>query len=105
MVRREIEIPKDRIAEFCRTWRIVELSLFGSVLREDFGPESDVDVLVTVAPDARWSLLDLGRMEEELKSIFGRSVDLVERRAIEQSDNYIRRKHILASVEPIYVAG
>ena len=105
MVRRGIEIPEDRISAFCRKWRIVEFSLFGSVLREDFRPESDVDVLVAFAPDARWSLVDLDRMEEELRALFGRRVDLLERRTVEQSDNYIRRRQILGSAEPIYVAG
>ena len=88
----------------CR-WKVAEFSLFGSALREDFGPTSDVDVLVAFEPEARWTLVDLDRMEEELASLFGRPVDLVERRAVEQSDNYIRRRHILSSAEAVYVAG
>ena len=60
-----IEIPKEKIADFCRKWKIVELSLFGSVLRDDFRPDSDVDILVTFSPDAEWSLLDHVAMEEE----------------------------------------
>jgi uncharacterized protein len=99
-----IDVPKERIAEFCRKWKIVELSFFGSVLREDFRPDSDVDVLVTFAPDKRYSLFDLVHMEEELEKMLGRKVDLVERRAIEQSENYIRRKHILNSAQTVYVA-
>ncbi len=99
-----IRLPTDRIAEFCRKWKIVELSLFGSVLREDFRPDSDVDVLVVFSPQTRYSLFDIGHMEEELKAIFGRSVDLVEKRAIERSDNYIRRKHILNSAMVVYAA-
>ena len=105
MVSDNLRVPREKIADFCRRWKISEFSLFGSALREDFGPESDVDVLVAFAPDARWSLVDLDRMEEELASVFGRPVDLVERRAIEQSKNYIRRKHILGSAEAVYVAG
>ena len=100
-----IDIPQDRVAEFCRKHRIKMLSLFGSALREDFRPDSDVDVLVSFAEDARYSLFDLAAMEEELGSILGRKVDLVEREAIEQSENYIRRRHILQSEEPVYVAG
>ena len=102
-----IRIPVDReqVAAFCRRWRITELDLFGSVLREDFSPASDVDVLVTFAPEARWGLFDLCRMEDELREIFRRKVDLVERRAVEESENYIRRRHILQSEEPVYVAG
>lgn len=98
-----IAVPDKQVAAFCRQWQIVELALFGSVLRDDFGPESDVDVLVTFAPSARWSLLDLVRMEEELTALLGRTVDLVERAAVEQSENYIRRRHILQSLEPVYV--
>lgn len=104
MNRTKIEMPKEKIAEFCQKWKIVELSLFGSVLRDDFRPDSDVDVLVTFAPDAQYSLFDLVHVEEELREILGRNVDLVERKAVERSENYIRRKHILGSLEAIYVA-
>jgi len=99
-----IPIDREKIAEFCRRWKITEFALFGSVLRDDFRPDSDVDVLVTFAPDTRYSLFDLVHMQDELKQIFGREVDLVERKAVERSENYIRRKHILSSVEPVYVA-
>ena len=99
-----IEIPKNEIAEFCRRWRIEELSIFGSALREDFRSDSDVDVLVRFSPEAQWSLFDLISMEEELKTIFGREVDLVERSAVERSRNYVRRKAILSNLEPIYAA-
>ena len=99
-----IEIPRKKIAEFCRRWHIEELSIFGSALREDFSPDSDVDVLVRFSPEARWGLFDLMRMEEELKAIFGREVDLVERSAVEHSRNYVRRKAILSNLEPIYAA-
>ena len=100
MNRTKIEMPKEKIAEFCQKWKIVELSLFGSVLREDFRPDSDVDVLVTFAPDAQSSLFDLVHIVEELKG----NVDLVERKAIEHSENYIRRKAILGTALPYYVA-
>ena len=99
-----IPIDREKIAEFCRRWKITEFALFGSVLRDDFRPDSDVDVLVTFAPDTRYSLFDLVHVQDELKQIFGREVDLVERKAVEKSENYIRRKHILTSVEPIYAA-
>jgi predicted nucleotidyltransferase len=99
-----IPLDREKIAEFCRQWKITEFSLFGSVLREDFRPDSDVDVLVTFAPDADWSLFDMVDMQDELKHVFGREVDLVERKAVERSENYIRRKHILTSAEPVYVA-
>ena len=99
-----IEIPRKEIAEFCRRWRIEELSIFGSALREDFRPDSDVDVLVLFSPEARWGLFDLMHMEEELKAIFGREVDLVDRSAVEHSRNYVRRKAILNNLESIYAA-
>lgn len=98
-----IEMPNEKIAEFCRKWKILELSLFGSVLREDFRPDSDIDILVTFSSDAEWSLLDHLAMEEELSAIFGRQVDLVNRKAIERSENYIRRKAILETAQPYYV--
>jgi len=104
MNRTKIEMPKEKITDFCKKWKIVELSLFGSVLRDDFRPDSDVDVLVTFAADAEWGLFDHVAMEEELSSIFGRKVDLISRRAVERSDNWIRRKAILGTAEPYYVA-
>jgi len=99
-----LEISKDKIADFCRRWKITELALFGSVLREDFRPDSDLDVLVTFSPDAEWSLLDHIQMQEELGSLFGREVDLVSRRAIEQSENWIRRREILSTAQAIHVS-
>lgn len=100
-----IDIPREKIADFCRKYRIQKLSLFGSALRDDFRPDSDVDVLVSFAEDAHYSLFDLVVMEEELKRILGREVDLVEREAVDRSENYIRRRHILEGEEPVYVAG
>lgn len=97
-------IPSDEIAAFCQRWKVIELALFGSVLREDFGPDSDVDVLVSFAPDARWSLFDLVQMEDELEIMLDRDVDLVTRRAVEQSENYIRRKGILRDLQVVYAA-
>lgn len=97
-----IEIPKEKIAEFCRKWKIREFALFGSVLREDFRPDSDVDVLVAFSEEARHTLFDLVHMENELKEIFGREVDIVSRRGIEASRNYIRKNTILNSAEAVY---
>lgn len=101
---RGVQISKDKIGEFCRRWKITEFALFGSVLREDFRPDSDIDVLVTFAPDARWKLDDLLAMREELEGILGHPVDLVEKRLVQISPNYIRRKHILNHTETLYVA-
>lgn len=105
MSKQKIAVPPQKIAEFCRRWKVTEFSLFGSVLRDDFRPDSDVDVLVTFAPGSRVGLFDLVRMEDELKSLFGRDVDLVERVAIEKSENYIRRKSILSNAQVIYATG
>ena len=99
-----IELSREAIADFCRRWRIRELAIFGSALREDFRPDSDVDVLVTFEPEVRWEFQQWLEMTRELEALFGRKVDLVERRMVEQSKNYIRRKHILSHLEPIYVA-
>lgn len=90
-----IDYDREKLRDFCRKWKITEFSLFGSVVRDDFGPESDVDVLVTFAPDARRSLFDMVHMEDELVEIFGREVDLLTRRAVERSLNHIRRDSIL----------
>ena len=100
-----VSIPKDRLVDFCRRWKVAELSLFGSALREDFRPDSDVDLLISFAPGVTWGFDDLLTMKEELQTLFGRAVDLVERRLVEASENYIRRKHILSHLEPLYVEG
>lgn len=101
---RHITIPKNEIEVFCRRNHIRELALFGSALREDFGPGSDIDVLVEFEQAYKPDLMELVEMQEELTRVFGQKVDLVERQAVEKSENYIRRHHILESVEPIYVA-
>ncbi|MBZ5579303.1 MAG: nucleotidyltransferase family protein [Acidobacteriia bacterium] len=103
-MRKEITIPRERLHEFCRRWKITELRVFGSALREDFRPDSDVDLLVDFAPDANWTLLNHVAMEEELSGMLGRKVDLVSRRAIERSSNWIRRKAILETAEPYFAS-
>jgi uncharacterized protein len=99
-----IALPEKELTAFCRRWRIAELALFGSVLREDFRPDSDVDVLVSFDASAQWGLLDHVAMQDGLTELLGRTVDLVSRRAIEASDNWIRRKAILDSAETVYAA-
>ena len=96
-----IDISENKLAELCRKWRVKELSLFGSILRDDFGPDSDVDVLVTFQPDAPWSLWDLLDMREELQNLFGRTVDLVEKEALR---NPFRRHEILNNHKVLYAA-
>jgi predicted nucleotidyltransferase len=96
-----IDIDRAKIAEFCRKWRITEFSLFGSVLRDDFRPDSDVDVMISVAPQVRIGLRELYDMEQELEGLFSRKVDLVFRKAVEEGRNWIRRNHILKNNERI----
>lgn len=95
-------ITEEQLDQFCRRWAIAELSLFGSALREDFGPESDLDILVTFLPEARWSLLDHVQMETELAELLGRDVDLITRRAVERSGNPLRRREILETAQVVY---
>jgi uncharacterized protein len=97
-----IELPMEAIAEFCHKWQVTEFALFGSVLREDFRPDSDIDVLLTFSPTAKRGLTETLRMRDELRVIFGRKVDLLVKAAIERSDNWLRRKSILESAQTIY---
>jgi hypothetical protein len=94
----------EKIVAFCRKWKIAEFALFGSVLRDDFGPESDVDVLVKFFPDSHTSLFDLVDMEDELTGIVGRKVDIVCREGIEKSSNFLRKQAILGAAEVMYAA-
>jgi predicted nucleotidyltransferase len=96
-----ITIPQEEIGRFCRKWKISEMALFGSVLSDDFRPESDIDVLVTFKDDAGWGLFDIVDMSDELASIFGRKVDLVEKDSLK---NPFRKEAILGANEIIYAA-
>jgi uncharacterized protein len=93
-----------QLAEFCQRWHVAELSLFGSVLRDDFHADSDIDVLVSYQPSAKRGLFEKMHMREELESLLHREVDLVSKKAIEQSHNWLRRENILNSVKVIHVA-
>jgi uncharacterized protein len=104
MNKTKFPIPKAKLSQFCKRWNISELALFGSALREDFRPDSDVDVLVSFAPQAHVTLFDMAQMQNELKDIFKREVDLVSKRGLENSRNYLRRKQILDSAQVIHVA-
>lgn len=103
----EIAIPESlmpALIDFCRRWKITELSLFGSALGQEFSEGSDVDLLVTFAEDASWSLLNHVAMQRELEAILGRAVDLVSRRAVQNSANHLRRREILEHARAIYAA-
>ena len=96
-----VKLDTDRLESFCRRWRVRELSVFGSALRDDFRPDSDLDFLVSFEPDALWDLFDFIDMKQELEAQCGRSVDLLEKEALR---NPWRKKEILSHREVVYVA-
>lgn len=97
-------VDLDRLAELCDRWKIAEIALFGSALRDDFRPDSDIDLLVTFRDDAEWSLIDMGPLERELAALVGRTVDVISRDAVERSQNWIRRRAILDTAVSVYAA-
>ena len=97
-----IGVPLSAIEAFCDRWQVGELALFGSVLRDDFGPDSDIDVLIRFRSKRTPGLFGMAGMQQEMADLFGRRVDLVSRAAIEESRNYIRRKAILESARVVY---
>ena len=97
-----VAVPREKITAFCHKWQVTELALFGSVLRDDFRPDSDIDVMVQFHPNARPTFCTLDEMEVELKTIFDRDVDLITRQGIETNRNYLRRHEILSSARVIY---
>ncbi|GAB4318918.1 MAG: nucleotidyltransferase family protein [Leptolyngbyaceae cyanobacterium] len=105
MIQIQLNLPMEQIAEFCQKWQVTEFALFGSVLRDDFHPDSDIDVMVKFHPDAHPKFSTLDQMETELKTIFHRDVDLITRQGIESSRNYLRRHEILSSAQVIYATG
>ena len=100
-----IQLPLEKIVALCHKWQVTELALFGSVLRDDFRPDSDIDVMVQFHPDAHPTFSTLDQMETELQAIFQRDVDLITRQGIESSRNYLRRHEILSSAQVIYATG
>ena len=99
---KNIEVSIEKIKAFCKCWKVIEFALFGSVLRDDFRPDSDIDVMVKFDINAHPTFSSLEDMEAELKTIFNREVDLITRNGIENSRNYLRRQEILASAQVIY---
>lgn len=97
-----IELDSRAIEDFCRTWKIRELSVFGSVLRDDFGPQSDIDFLVSFDPDAEWDLSDHVEIQEELARLVGRPVDLLSRYAVETDPNWVFRNSVISNTELVY---
>lgn len=102
MISLPITWPTTEIKAFCEQWLVSELSLFGSVLRQDFTADSDIDILIAFTPESDWSLFDHVKMQQELMTLLQRKVDLVSKRAIERSHNPIRKKNILSTAQVIY---
>ena len=101
---KDIKLPIHEIEAFCHKWQINKFALFGSVLRDDFRPDSDIDMMIEFNAQAHPTFAGLDQMENELKLIFNREVDLITRKGIESSQNYIRRNNILSSAQVIYAA-
>ncbi len=93
-----------QIEAFCKAWNIKELLVFGSITTDHFRPDSDIDIVVDFLPGTHRTLIQLARMEEELEKIFGRRIDLIPKKAVVESRNFIRKKNILASMERVYGA-
>jgi hypothetical protein len=98
---RHIPIPEDRIRAFCMKWKIRNFRFYGSIMRDDFRPDSDIDVMVEFTPDAQTTFFDLSSMQDELETLLSRKVDLADRRSVDQSQNYIRRKGMLSGKPPL----
>ncbi|MGE5342537.1 MAG: nucleotidyltransferase family protein [Candidatus Omnitrophota bacterium] len=98
----DLDLPREAIIDFCNRWEVKEFSIFGSILRDDFGPQSDVDVLLSFSKDSKWGLFELVDMKEELESIFGREVDIVEKEGMK---NPFRMNAILQNRKVIYAAA
>jgi predicted nucleotidyltransferase len=100
-------ITPAQLAKFCQQWHLAELSLFGSILRDDFRPDSDIDILIVLDsdPNLHTSLMDLVGMQHQLEEMVGRKVDLIEKESVETSHNWIRRNSILNTAQIIYESG
>ncbi len=104
MVIQNLALPIAEIKQLCDRWQITEFAVFGSILRDDFKPTSDIDVLITFDANARKGLLTLARIKHELEDLLGREVDIVTKKSLEQSHNAARRQNILKAAQVIYVA-
>jgi len=96
---KKISVPKEKIRELCQHWGIIEFSLFGSFLRDDFNAKSDIDVLVVFADDAEIGLFEIAQIKLELENLYGRSVDVIEKASLR---NPYRREEILKTAQVLY---
>ena len=99
-----VNVNRMALAEVCSKWGIGSVALFGSATRDDFTPQSDIDLLIEYLPGVRHSLFEYGYMTDDFTKVFGREVDLVHAEGIRKSRNPIRREHILSSARPFYNA-
>jgi predicted nucleotidyltransferase len=99
---KRLNAKPEQLTEICQQWQIVELALFGSILREDFNLNSDVDLLVSFAPQAKITFFDLDNIENQFSLLFKRPVDIVTKKAMEKSHNWIRQQNILGNAKIIY---
>ena len=99
-----MHIDGNALAELCRRHRITELSLFGSVLRDDFGPDSDIDIMVEFSASAHPTLFDLVTLRDEIRELLGRDVDLITKSGVQSSPNRLVREEILSSARVLYAA-
>ena len=97
-------LTPEQLTNFCEKWQIIEFALFGSITRNDFTVNSDVDVLVTFAPQAKRSLFDLVHMKDELGDLLGRQVDILTKKSVEQNHNWLRKREILQTAQVIYAS-
>jgi uncharacterized protein len=104
MTAMDLGVSQEQIEQFCGRWKISRLAVFGSAVKGTLRPDSDIDLLVTFAPDADWTMFDHFAMEEELSRLFGREVDLVTVQALEENPNPVYRREIVGSARQIYAA-
>jgi len=105
MVTTQIHLPEKELATFCKRWKVTKFALFGSAVRDDFSSESDIDALVDFSAQSEWGLFDHIQMKQELIALFGRNVDLITKRSLEQSHNDLLRAEILESAKVIYTVA
>ena len=98
----QVRIPDEQIADFCHRWKIVRLEIFGSAIRDDFSPTSDIDLLVEYQPGFHRTVTDMEQIQVEIEALFSRPVDLITRSSIEHSPNPYKRKNILGQAQVIY---
>ena len=104
MTAMDLGVSQEQIEQFCGRWKISRLAVFGSAVEGKLRRDSDIDLLVAFAPDADWSMFDHFTMEDELARLFGRDVDLVNVRALEENPNPAYHREIVGSARQIYAA-